>query len=177
MSLMNDGWIRANAGSLFDDFDENRLQPASYDLTLSKTILMPGRGLIDTLAMDKNSVKYENRTAPLVLTPGEFVLGSTREMVRLPNDIGARFEGKSTLGRMGLATHVTAGFIDPGFHGALTVEIKNMSFSASIVLRPGMPIGQICFYSMNEPAIHPYGGTNGNHYSGQFGPKKPYFLD
>lgn len=177
MSLMNDGWIRANAGSLFNDFDENRLQPASYDLTLSKTILIPSRGLIDTLVLKRNSVKYDTVQAPVVLTPGEFVLGSTREFIKLPNDIGARFEGKSTLGRIGLSTHVTAGFIDPGFRGVLTVEIKNMSFSTTIVLNPGMSIGQICFYSMNEPAVHSYGSSNGNHYSGQFGPKKPYFLD
>lgn len=176
MSLMNDGWIRDNAGSLFNDFDENRLQPASYDLTLGKTILVPGRGVIDTIARDKNSVKYEQATAPFALIPNEFVLGSTRESIKLPDDIGARFEGKSTLGRMGLATHITAGFVDPGFHGVLTVEIKNMSSSAVIILRPGMSIGQICFYSMNDSAVNGYGKSHGNHYSDEFGPKKPYFL-
>lgn len=176
MTLLNDGWIRANAPVLFNDFDENRLQPASYDLILSNTVLIPGHGMACFSDPRANSQDYTRAELPFILSPGEFVLGSTKDIVHIPDDVGARFEGKSTLGRVGLATHVTAGFIDPGFRGSITVEIKNLTTSTQIVLSASMPIGQICFYSMNEKAHNPYGRGNGNHYSEQFGPTPPHIF-
>ena len=105
-----------------------------------------------------------------ILHPGEFVLGSTFEQVGLPDDIAARLEGKSSLGRLGLLTHSTAGFIDPGFEGNVTLELSNMA-TLPINLWPGMKIGQLCFFRMTSSADHPYGSANyGSRYGGQRGP-------
>lgn len=107
---------------------------------------------------------------PFVLHPGEFVLGSTYEVVTLPNDIAARLEGKSSLGRLGLLTHSTAGFIDPGFSGHVTLELANVA-TLPILLYPGMKIGQVCFFRMTSEAEHPYGSSvYGSRYHGQRGP-------
>src|SRR5204862_4997884 len=107
---------------------------------------------------------------PFILHPGEFVLGSTLERVRLPDDLVARLEGKSSLGRLGLLIHSTAGFIDPGFDGHITLELSNVA-SLPITLYPGMRIGQISFLAMTTPADHPYGsGPLGSKYQGQRGP-------
>ena len=107
---------------------------------------------------------------PFVLHPGEFVLGSTYEVVTLPNDVAARLEGKSSLGRLGLLTHSTAGFIDPGFSGHVTLELANVA-NLPILLRPGMKIGQVCFFRMTSEAEHPYGSSvYGSRYQGQRGP-------
>src|SRR6478609_7621114 len=95
---------------------------------------------------------------PFVLHPGEFVLGSTYESVTLPDDIAARLEGKSSLGRLGLLTHSTAGFIDPGFEGNVTLELSNTA-TLPIYLWPGMKIGQLCFFRLSSPAENPYGST------------------
>lgn len=172
--LMNDGWIRDNRNDLFDSFDEARLQPASYDLVLGNELIGVDGGVIVYGDGDRTTARTERLSTPLLLEPGRFVLGSTKDVLHVPDGFGARFEGKSSLGRMGLATHVTAGFIDPGFCGELTVEIKNMTTSTEIELREGMPIGQICFYSLNETARSPYGGRN--HYDGQTGPTLPFFM-
>lgn len=105
-----------------------------------------------------------------VLHPGEFVLGSTFERVGLPADIAARLEGKSSLGRLGLLTHSTAGFIDPGFLGHVTLELSNVS-TLPIRLWPGMKIGQLCFFQLSSPAARPYGGgATNSRYHGQRGP-------
>ncbi len=105
-----------------------------------------------------------------VLHPGEFVLGSSYEQVTLPDDIAARVEGKSSLGRLGLLTHATAGFVDPGFTGHVTLELSNVA-TLPIVLHPGMKIGQLCFFQLSSPAEHPYGSSvKGSHYQGQRGP-------
>lgn len=107
---------------------------------------------------------------PFILHPGEFVLGSTYEAVTLPDDIAARLEGKSSLGRLGLLTHSTAGFIDPGFSGHVTLELSNMA-TLPIKLWPGMKIGQLCFFRLTSPAEQPYGsGASGSRYQGQRGP-------
>ena len=107
---------------------------------------------------------------PFVLHPGEFVLGSTFEQVTLPDDIAARLEGKSSLGRLGLLTHSTAGFIDPGFTGHVTLELSNVA-TLPIKLWPGMKIGQLCFFRLSSPAEQPYGsGASGSRYQGQRGP-------
>ncbi len=105
-----------------------------------------------------------------MLHPGEFVLGSTLERVRLGHDIVARLEGKSSLGRLGLLIHSTAGFVDPGFDGYLTLELSNVA-NLPIAIYPGMKIGQISFYQLTTPADHPYGsGEMGSKYQGQRGP-------
>ena len=105
-----------------------------------------------------------------VLHPGEFVLGSTFEQVTLPDDIAARLEGKSSLGRLGLLTHSTAGFIDPGFSGHVTLELSNMA-TLPVKLWPGMKIGQLCFFQLSSAAEHPYGSKEyGSRYQGQRGP-------
>ena len=107
---------------------------------------------------------------PFVLHPGEFVLGATYELVTLPDDVAARLEGKSSLGRLGLLTHSTAGFIDPGFSGHVTLELSNVA-TLPITLYPGMKIGQLCFFQLSSPAEHPYGSqVNKSRYQGQRGP-------
>ena len=107
---------------------------------------------------------------PFILHPGEFVLGSTYEVVTLPDDISSRLEGKSSLGRLGLLTHSTAGFIDAGFSGHVTLELSNVA-TLPIKLWPGMKIGQLCFFQLSSPAEAPYGsGAQGSRYQGQRGP-------
>ena len=107
---------------------------------------------------------------PFILHPGEFALGSIYEVVTLPDDVAARVEGKSSLGRLGLLTHATAGFIDPGFSGHVTLELSNVA-TLPIKLWPGMKIGQLCFFRLSSPAEHPYGSAlYGSHYQGQRGP-------
>ena len=113
-----------------------------------------------------------------ILHPGEFVLASTLERVVLPNDLAARLDGKSSLGRMGLLTHATAGFVDAGWDGHLTLELSNVA-TLPIALYPGMKIGQISFFRMTTPAEHPYGsGATGSKYQGQRGPTPSrYYLN
>ncbi len=107
---------------------------------------------------------------PFILHPGEFVLGSTLEVVRLPDDLVARLEGKSSLGRLGLLIHSTAGFIDPGFDGHVTLELSNVA-NLPITIYPGMKIGQLSFMLLSEPAERPYGSSGmGSKYQGQRGP-------
>jgi len=107
---------------------------------------------------------------PFILHPGEFVLGSTYEVVSLPDDVAARLEGKSSLGRLGLLTHSTAGFIDPGFSGHVTLELSNAA-TLPIKLWPGMKIGQLCFFRLSSPSEFPYGSEKyGSRYQGQRGP-------
>src|SRR5437588_5126661 len=115
-------------------------------------------------------VEKKNDDEPFVLHPGEFVLGSTFEMVSLPDDLAGRLEGKSSLGRLGLLTHSTAGFIDPGFSGHITLELSNVA-NLPIMLWPGMKIGQLCVLRLTSPAEHPYGSAvYGSRYQGQRGP-------
>ena len=105
-----------------------------------------------------------------MLHPGEFVLGSTFEAISLPDDLAGRLEGKSSLGRLGLLTHSTAGFIDPGFSGHITLELSNVA-NLPITLWPGMKIGQLCLFRLSSPAERPYGSEGvGSRYQGQRGP-------
>ena len=107
---------------------------------------------------------------PFVLHPGEFALASTFEQVTLGPSVAARLEGKSSLGRLGLLTHSTAGFIDPGFSGHVTLELSNTA-TLPVILWPGMKIGQLCFFRLSSPAEHPYGSEKyGSRYQGQRGP-------
>jgi len=110
------------------------------------------------------------RDEPFILHPGEFVLGSSFEIVTLPDDLAARLEGKSSLGRLGLLTHSTAGFVDPGFSGHVTLELSNAA-TLPIKLWPGMRVGQLCFFRLSSPTEHPYGSAKyGSRYQGQRGP-------
>ncbi|RKN36876.1 dCTP deaminase [Streptomyces hoynatensis] len=107
---------------------------------------------------------------PFILHPGEFVLASTYEVITLPEDLASRLEGKSSLGRLGLLTHSTAGFIDPGFSGHVTLELSNVA-TLPIKLWPGMKIGQLCMFRLTTPAERPYGSAGvGSRYQGQRGP-------
>ena len=113
----------------------------------------------------------------LILHPGEFVLGSTKEKVTLPNDLVARLEGKSSLGRLGLLIHSTAGFVDAGWDGHLTLELSNVA-NLPITVYPGMKIGQISFLEMTTPADQPYGSAGLNSkYQGQWGPTPSRYAD
>lgn len=107
---------------------------------------------------------------PFVLHPGEFALASTLEVISLPDDLAGRLEGRSSMGRLGLLTHSTAGFIDPGFSGHVTLELSNVA-NLPMTLWPGMKVGQLCLFQLSSPTEHPYGAAvYGSHYQGQRGP-------
>ena len=119
----------------------------------------------------------EGSDEPFILHPGEFVLGSTLERIGVPDDLVGRVEGKSSLGRLGLLIHSTAGFIDAGFDGHITLELANVA-SLPITLYPGMKIGQVSFMQMTTPADKPYGsGASGSKYQGQRGPTPSRYFE
>ncbi len=176
--LLSDRDIRAaqESGRIsLDPFDVEMVQPSSVDVRLDRLFRLFDNhryGVIDP-ALDQPDltrlVEVEGDDA-FVLHPGEFALGSTYELVGLGTDIAARLEGKSSLGRLGLLTHSTAGFIDPGFSGHVTLELSNVA-TLPIMLWPGMKIGQLCFFGLSSPAEHPYGSAgSGSRYQGQRGP-------
>jgi dCTP deaminase len=156
-------------------FDPAMVQPASIDVRLDRYFRVfenhryphidPAQAQ-DDLTREVQAEGDE----PFILHPGEFVLGSTYEEVSLPADLAARVEGKSSLGRLGLLTHATAGFVDPGFSGHVTLELANVA-TLPIKLYPGMKIGQFCFFRMSSASEHPYGSEKyGSRYQGQRGP-------
>jgi len=158
-----------------DPYDESFVQPSSIDLRVDRYFRVFENHKYPHI---DPRVRQEDLTTivevpgdeAFVLHPGEFVLGSTLERVRLGNDIVARLEGKSSLGRLGLLIHSTAGFVDPGFDGYLTLELSNVA-NLPIAIYPGMRIGQISFYQMTTDADHPYGSAGaGSKYQGQRGP-------
>ncbi len=158
-----------------EPFDSSMVQPSSVDVRLDRffrTFENHRYPHIDP-AEDQPDLTREvepEGDEPFILHPGEFVLGSTYEVVTLPDDVAARLEGKSSLGRLGLLTHSTAGFIDPGFSGHVTLELANVA-NLPIKLWPGMKIGQLCFFRLSSPAEHPYGSEKyGSRYQGQRGP-------
>ena len=158
-----------------EPFDSSMVQPSSVDVRLDRffrTFENHRYPHIDP-AEDQPDLTREVEPVgeePFILHPGEFVLGSTYEVVTLPEDVAARLEGKSSLGRLGLLTHSTAGFIDPGFSGHVTLELANVA-NLPIKLWPGMKIGQLCFFRLSSPAEHPYGSEKyGSRYQGQRGP-------
>jgi dCTP deaminase len=174
-SVLSDGTIRrlvAEGRVLIEPWDEAMVQPASVDLRLGTSFRVfhnhritaidladPPRGLTELVEVDDHD--------SFVIHPGEFVLGRTQEHVELPDDIVARIEGKSSLGRLGLIVHATAGFVDPGFKGTLTLEITNLT-RVPIILWPGKPIAQLSFMALDQPAERPYGHPElGSHYHGQ----------
>jgi dCTP deaminase len=158
-----------------DPYDPSLLQPSSVDVRVDRffrvfrnnrypyiDVKLPQEELTELVEVDEGQ--------PFILHPGEFVLGSTLERIRLSNDLVARLEGKSSLGRLGLLIHSTAGFIDPGWDGNVTLELSNVA-TLPITVYPGMKIGQISFMQMTEPAATPYGASAiGSKYKGQKGP-------
>jgi dCTP deaminase len=156
-------------------YDHEMMQPSSIDVRLDRFFRLFDNHkypFIDP-AEDQPELTHlveVESGQPFILHPGEFVLGSTYEQVSLPDDIAARLEGKSSLGRLGLLTHSTAGFIDPGFTGHVTLELSNVA-TLPIKLWPGMKIGQLCFFQLSSAADHPYGsGAYNSRYQGQRGP-------
>src|SRR3954454_10115644 len=164
--MIEEGHIRV------EPWDPALVQPASIDLRLGTSFRVfhnhraaaidlndPPRDLTERIEIDAES--------PFVIHPGEFVLGRTLEHVVIPDDIVARIEGKSSLGRLGLIVHATAGFVDPGFTGTLTLEITNLT-RVPIKLYPKLPIAQLSFMALDRPAEVPYGSPElGSHYHGQ----------
>ncbi len=158
-----------------DPFEESFIQPSSVDLRCDSSFRVFENhkySKIDPRSVqdDLTSEVVVSPDDAFILHPGEFVLGATLERVRLGDDIVARLEGKSSLGRLGLLIHSTAGFVDPGFDGYLTLELSNVA-NLPIAIYPGMRIGQISFYQMTTDADHPYGSQEaGSKYQGQRGP-------
>jgi dCTP deaminase len=176
--LLSDQDLRKEVESgrlVLDPFDVEMLQPSSIDVRLDRFFRVFNNTRythIDPAQQqdDLTSLVETPDGEPFVLHPGEFVLGSTYEMVTLPDDLAGRLEGKSSLGRLGLLTHSTAGFIDPGFSGHITLELSNVA-NLPITLHPGMKIGQLCLFKLSSPAEHPYGSQQaGSRYQGQRGP-------
>ena len=176
--LLSDRDIRAELDKgrvAVEPFDETMIQPSSIDFRLDKYFRVFENHRYPHIdpAADQSDLTRMVETVgeePFILHPGEFVLGSTLEVVTLPDDLAARVEGKSSLGRLGLLTHATAGFVDPGFSGHVTLELANVA-TLPIKLYPGMKIGQLCFFRLSSPAEHPYGSAKyGSRYQGQRGP-------
>ena len=176
--LLSDRDIRAELDSGrvgLDPLDPAMVQPASVDVRLDRFFRLFDNhryAHIDP-RQEQDELTRLVEVDPdeaFILHPGAFVLGSTYEQVTLPDDLAARLEGKSSLGRLGLLTHSTAGFIDPGFSGHVTLELSNVA-TLPITLWPGMKIGQLCFFRLSSAAQSPYGtGANQNRYQGQRGP-------
>lgn len=176
--LLSDRDIRAEiaAGALaIDPYEPMLVQPSSVDVRLDGLFRVFNNTRYTHIdpaqRQDELTTLVEPEPSePFVLHPGEFVLGSTLEVCTLPNDLAGRLEGKSSLGRLGLLTHSTAGFIDPGFSGHITLELSNVA-NLPITLWPGMKIGQLCLIRLSSPAEHPYGSASvGSKYQGQRGP-------
>ncbi|MFT6761590.1 MAG: dCTP deaminase [Candidatus Aldehydirespiratoraceae bacterium] len=166
---------------VIDPLDDTLIQPSSIDVRIShlfRVFRNHSRGVIDVKADTRDLTELVEMPIgddgvgdePFMLHPGEFVLGSTYERIGVPDDLVGRVEGKSSLGRLGLLIHSTAGFIDAGFDGHITLELANVA-SLPITLYPGMKIGQVSFMTMTSPADNPYGaGAKGSKYQGQAGP-------
>jgi dCTP deaminase len=160
---------------VLEPYDEGLVQPSSIDFRLDRYFRVFENHRYPHIdpAVDQSDLTRQVEPVgdePFILHPGEFVLGSTYEVVTLPDDLAARVEGKSSLGRLGLLTHATAGFVDPGFSGHVTLELANVA-TLPIKLYPGMKIGQLCFFRLSSPAEHPYGSAKyGSRYQGQRGP-------
>lgn len=176
--LLSDRDIRAeiDGGRVrLQPYDEAMVQPSSIDVRLDKFFRLFDNHkypFIDPAEdqPDLTRLIEVERDEPFILHPGEFVLGSSFEVVTLPDDLAARLEGKSSLGRLGLVTHSTAGFVDPGFSGHVTLELSNVA-TLPIKLWPGMKVGQLCFFRLSSPAENPYGSAKyGSRYQGQRGP-------
>src|SRR3954447_387113 len=186
MAVLSDRDIRSSLQSgrvRIDPYDPECLQPSSIDLHLDSDfrvfrnnrypyidVRAPQPDLTDLVSIDGDE--------PFILHPGEFVLGQTLEWVELPDDLVARLEGRSSLGRLGLLIHSTAGYVDPGWKGNLTLELSNVA-NLPIALYSGMKIGQISFFQMSSAVERPYGSRElGSRYQGQSSPTaSQYFKD
>ncbi|BDQ01018.1 dCTP deaminase [Aquiluna sp. KACHI24] len=176
--LLSDRDIRAQieSGRIgLDPLNIELIQPSSMDVRLDRFFRLFDNHkypFIDPREQQDDLTRFVEVASdePFILHPGEFVLGSTYEFVSLPDDIAARLEGKSSLGRLGLLTHSTAGFVDPGFRGHVTLELSNTA-TLPIKLWPGMKIGQLCFFQLSSASENPYGSAKyGSRYQGQRGP-------
>lgn len=165
---------------VIDPIDESCIQPSSVDLHVANAfrVFHNARKPYIDVREDQDDLTEEVLIPDgdaFILHPGEFVLGSTTERIALGDDVVARLEGKSSLGRLGLLIHSTAGFVDPGWDGNLTLELSNVA-NLPVTLYPGMKIGQISFYDLSTPAEHPYGSSEtGSKYQGQTGPTPSRF--
>ncbi len=160
---------------VIDPYDDALLQPSSVDVRVDRYFRVFRNNLYPFIDVKEEQegltelLEIDDET-PFILHPGEFVLGSTLERIALPDDIVARLEGKSSLGRLGLLIHSTAGFIDPGWDGHVTLELSNVA-NLPITIYYAMKIGQLSFVQMTEPAETPYGADGlGSKYQGQKGP-------
>ncbi len=176
--LLSDRDIRTQieAGRIgLEPLNMELIQPSSMDVRLDRFFRLFDNHkypFIDPREQQDDLTRFVevDKDETFILHPGEFVLGSTFEFVTLPNDIAARLEGKSSLGRLGLLTHSTAGFVDPGFQGHVTLELSNTA-TLPIKLWPGMKIGQLCFFQLSSESENPYGSSKyGSRYQGQRGP-------
>ena len=173
---INDGRI------IIEPFDEACVQPSSIDVKVSHLFRVFRNHSTAVLDVKKDLTDLTELVEvpegeAFMLHPGEFALGSTLERVAVPTDLVARVEGKSSLGRLGLVIHSTAGFIDAGFDGHITLELANLA-NLPITLYPGMKIGQISFIKMTSPAEKPYGsGAKGSKYQGQRGPTPSRYFE
>lgn len=160
---------------LVEPYDAKMIQPSSVDVRLDKFFRVFENHKYEVIDPSKEQPELTREIEVgnddfFILHPGEFVLASTYEVITLPDDIAGRLEGKSSLGRLGLLTHSTAGFIDPGFSGHITLELSNVA-NLPVKLFPGMKIGQLCLFKLTSPAEHPYGSAiYGSRYQGQRGP-------
>jgi len=167
-------WLTAGRLSI-EPLDPEAIQPASVDLRLDRSFRVfrsTARPFVDVREPVDDLTEFVeiSEGEPFVIQPGSFCLGSTIETISLPDDIVARVDGKSSLGRLGLLVHATAGYVDPGWKGCLTLELSNQS-QMPIALYPGMRIAQISFYMLTTPVDRPYGSTGlGSKYQGQTGP-------
>ncbi|MFI5528793.1 dCTP deaminase [Kitasatospora sp. NPDC051853] len=176
--LLSDSDIRAEIDKgrvSIDPFDPTMIQPSSIDVRLDRFFRVFENHRYPHIDPAEEQPDLTRLVEPegdeaFILHPGEFVLASTYEVITLPDDVASRLEGKSSLGRLGLLTHSTAGFIDPGFSGHVTLELSNVA-TLPIKLYPGMKIGQLCLFRLSSPAEHPYGSERyGSRYLGQRGP-------
>jgi dCTP deaminase len=176
--ILSDRTIREELAAgriVLEPSDETLIQPASVDVRLDRFFRVFLNHTMPVIDLKKNLEELTQLIEitddqPFVLHPGEFVLGSTLELIGLPDDLVGRVEGKSSLGRLGLLVHATAGFIDAGWNGHITLELSNVA-NLPITLYPGMKVGQISFLRMTTPADVPYGAASlGSKYQGQRGP-------
>jgi dCTP deaminase len=183
--ILSDRTIREElkAGRIeIDPFDESCVQPSSVDLHVDSVFRVFHNARYPFIDVRKPMEDLTERVEvpsgeAFILHPGEFVLGATRERIRLPDDLVARLEGKSSLGRLGLLIHSTAGYVDPGWDGYLTLELSNVA-NLPITIYPGMKIGQISFFRLTTAADTPYGSSEvGSKYQGQRGPTPSRFFE
>jgi dCTP deaminase len=181
--ILSDRDLRAElqAGRLtIEPFDPEAIQPSSIDLRVGDQFRVFANHRYPHIdvrrPMDKLTELVEaTEEDPFILHPGEFVLGTTLESVTLPDNLVARLEGKSSLGRLGLLIHSTAGWVDAGFSGQLTLELSNVA-NLPIAIYPGMPVGQLCLFLMTSPAERPYGSKElRSKYQAQSGPTSSRF--